>query len=121
MNKKPISPTLHGAMDYALASVLLLAPSVLGLSKKTVKTYRALGINLLTYNALTDFPAGIKPWMSLQTHKKIDYGNLATFAMMTMRNGIRNDKKALAFHAGVSAIAVANLLLTDWDNAEEGL
>jgi hypothetical protein len=73
MNSKPISPTMHGAMDYALASVLLLAPSALGLSKKAVKSYKTLGINLLTYNALTDFPAGIKPLMSLQTHKKSGY------------------------------------------------
>jgi len=115
MNAKPITPKMHGVMDYALASVLLLGPPALGLNNKATNVYRGLAANLFTYNALTDYPAGLKPVISLRTHKKVDIANLVTFAAAFFLKGIRQDKKALAFHAGVTAVAVSNVLLTDWD------
>lgn len=102
-------------MDYALATVLLVGPPALGLNKKATNVYRGLAANLITYNALTDYPAGLKPVISLDTHRKIDYANLATFAFAFFYKAIQKDKKALSFHAGVTALAVSNVLLTDWN------
>jgi len=115
MNTKPITPKVHGVMDYALASMLLVGPPLLGLNKKATNVYRGMAANLLTYTAITDFEAGIKPVISLDTHKKVDYGNLAVFAAAFFMKSIQKDKKALAFHAAVTTIAVGNVLMTDWD------
>ena len=118
MNTKPITPKMHGIMDYSLAATLLLAPPALGLNKKATNIYRGLAANLMSYNAMTDYSVGIKPVISLQTHKKVDYANLALFAIAGLLKPVRKEKKALAFHAGVIAMAAANIFLTDWDSLQ---
>ncbi len=60
MNPKPISPTKHGLIDYAFATMLLFGPDLLGFNKKAKTFYKGLGVSLLAYNALTDHPVSIK-------------------------------------------------------------
>ncbi len=115
MSTKPFSPKQHGLNDYGFVALQLLVPPLLGFNKKAVKLYRFLGFNLLTYNALTDTPVGIRPVISYQTHKKIDIANVAGLAAATLLPVIRKEKKVLAFHLGFVALAAVNILLTDWD------
>lgn len=114
MKSKPISPLLHGLIDYGFTAAQLALPPLLGLNKKAVNLYRLLGANLCTYNALTAHGAAAKPLLSFKTHKNIDCANVAGLALLTLYKGIRKDKKALLFHAAFVALAVANVLLTDW-------
>jgi len=113
--KKPITPLTHGLIDYGFIASLFAVPKLLGLKKSTADLYKVLGTNLGIYNALTDHGAAIKGVIPFKTHYKIDYGNLAGLALLTLYKGIRKDKKALAFHAAFVALAAANVLLTDWE------
>lgn len=114
MKNKPISPLAHGLIDYGFVATQLVLPPLLGVNKKAVKLFRFLGVNLGTYNALTAHGAAIKPLIPFQTHYKIDYGNVAGLALLTLHKSIRKDKKALLFHSLFVALAAANVLLTDW-------
>ena len=115
MKGKPISPKMHGIIDYAFAAILVLVPPVLNLNRKARKLYKLLGANVMVYSALTDYPAGIIPVISYQQHEKIDYANIGEFAVETLYNGIRKDKRALAFHIGITTLAVITVMLTNWD------
>jgi hypothetical protein len=115
---KPIKPALHGIMDYLFSGVQLLVPSLLKLNKKAVKTYAAMGTGFLATNALTDTPVGIKPVISLQTHRQIDAVALASLAMLSVAKPIRKDKKALTFHLFYLAAAITNYVLTDYNTEE---
>jgi hypothetical protein len=114
MNKKPITPKMHGLIDYGFAAIQLLAPELLGLNKKAKKVYAFFGTNLIAYNALTDHPVAVKPEISYETHHKIDVANVAILAASTLYDGIRKDKRAVAFHLGFVVLAAINVLLTDW-------
>lgn len=118
MNAKPITLQMHGILDYALAATMLVGPPALGINKKAANISRGMAANLVSYNAMTDYSVGLKPVISVRTHKKIDYGNLATMAAAFFYGAIKKDKKALAFHAGITALAAANVLFTDWESAE---
>lgn len=115
MNNKPITPKMHGLIDYGFAAIQLIAPELLGLNKKAKKMYAVLGANLLAYNAVTDHPVGLKPEISYETHHKIDLANVAMMAAATMYPGIQKDKRALTFHIGFVAVAALNVLLTNWE------
>ena len=115
MKNKPISPFVHGLIDYGFTAVQLAVPPLLGVNKKAGNIYRILGANLGTVNALTAHGAGVKPLISFKTHQKIDYANVATLALLTFHKSIRKDKKALIFHVSFLALAVAHVLLTDWE------
>ena len=115
MNAKPITPHIHGIIDYAFAGTLLIAPSLLGLNKRAKRLYGCMAIDVAAYSALTDYPAGITPAISYDTHHKIDWVNIAGMAGATMCNDIKKDRTALAFHIGMTMLAIGNVLLTDWD------
>jgi hypothetical protein len=57
---KPISLTIHGAIDYLAALIFAVAPAVVGLSGwPAALSYTLAGVHLLM-TLLTDFPAGVK-------------------------------------------------------------
>ena len=112
---KPITPQVHGIIDYAFAGLLCGMPAAIGLNGFCRKTYCAVGSNFLGVNSLTDTPVGIKPVFSMKSHQKLDAVTLAGLAALTLAKPIRNDKKALSFHLGFLGIAVAHYLLTDYD------
>jgi hypothetical protein len=114
MESRVITPKQHGINDYLFSAALLSLPSILGFKKKTIKLYAGLGLNLFLYNALTDHPAGIKKLISYRTHFKIDVGNVAALALLTLYKGINKRPKTLAFHTVFTGLAAINVVLTDW-------
>ncbi len=114
MSAKPISPKLHGLIDYALVGSLFTLPSLLGLNQTAKKIYGAEALALLVYVALTDQPVAVKPLIPFPTHGKIDPFNVAQFALQTGLPAFRNQQKALLFNLGFTAIAGLTVWLTDW-------
>ena len=41
--KKPITPAMHGAIDYGMSAVLLTAPWLLRMSRKAALTFNGFG------------------------------------------------------------------------------
>jgi hypothetical protein len=115
MNPKPVTPALHGIIDYIFSGIQLVGPTVLGLNDKAAKTYGTLGAGFLLGNAFTDTPVGLKPVLSFKDHQKTDAAFLVGLAGLTFIQFIRRDKRALAFHLGFLATAVTHYLLTDYD------
>lgn len=116
MKNKPITPAVHCAMDYALSATLMSVPAMIGVNDKAKNVYRLLGGKMLTLNSLTDAPGSVKKLIPMKTHKKADAMLLAASVAITFLPAIRNDKKALSFHAGFLAMAAAHYLLTDYQN-----
>ena len=46
LSRGPISPTLHGTLDYVLGAVLVLAPFVLGFDSDTATTLTVVAVSL---------------------------------------------------------------------------
>lgn len=111
--KKPISPFVHGLLDYALITSLFIAPKVLKISPNVAKTYYVLGSTLMIYNAVTDHGTSVKPLISFQTHYKIDPYNLLFLTSLLLKEDIRTDKKALLFHSAFISLSLLNHILTD--------
>jgi len=116
--KKPISPMIHGIIDYALAGAQMLLPGYLGFSKKNVKTYLDLGSGILAVNAVTNTPVGIRRVISMRDHEKADAAFLATFALLSFTSNLSKDKKAFSFHLAMLGLSVAHYLLTDYEDKE---
>lgn len=110
---KPVSPKMHGIIDYAFTSAQIILPSLLGVNKSADRLFKLLGSNLMVYNALTNHGASVKPVVPFKTHMHIDKYNLAGLLLLTACKPIRKDKKALGFHLGFLALATLNVLLTD--------
>ena len=69
---KPISLTLHGAIDYLAVVIFVVAPAVIGLSGwPAVLSYALAGIHLFM-TLLTDFPAGAIKLVPVALHKWVE-------------------------------------------------
>lgn len=117
MHTKPISPKAHGIADYVLVGGLLTLPTILGFNKKVRTLYAIEGLTLLSYIALTDQPAAVKPVIPFTTHGKIDPFNVAQFALQSLWKPLRKQKGAWAFNIGFTLLAGGLVLLTDWHGA----
>jgi hypothetical protein len=69
---KPISPTVHGAIDYVAVVIFAVAPAVIGLSGwPAALSYALAGVHLLM-TLLTDFPAGVIKVIPIVLHQWVE-------------------------------------------------
>ena len=72
---KFISPTVHGALDYAVACVLIGAPFFLRFTDVSVAAAViavGAGIALLVYSLLTNYSAGVRAVIPFRVHLVLD-------------------------------------------------
>lgn len=114
-SSRPISPKLHGALDYGFLATMLTAPSLLRLDRRARLLFAAMGAAQGTLNAFTDQPLSVKRLVPFRTHGLIEKANAPTFVLLPLLTGVLRDPRARAFFAaaGVALVAVYNL--TDWD------
>jgi hypothetical protein len=120
MNRKPISPLLHGIIDYAFSLSLISVPSIIKLNKKARLLYAINGISILSYSLFTKYPVAVKQLIPLNFHKKLDADTLALLLVEIFYNKIRRDKRAVLFHTSMLAAGIITVLLTDWDKPSNG-
>ena len=116
---EPIGPTAHGVVDYGFVSLLLTAPTVLGLND----TARRLGVLFAglqgTVNALTDTPVGVKPLMSLRTHGWLELASGPLFLGLPVALGAVKEPKARTAWLVAFGMLAVTYVLTDWKPGED--
>lgn len=115
MNYKPVTPALHGIIDYIFSGILLAAPPAIGLNDAAIKTYGAIGASFLVGNAFTDTPVGVQPVLTFKHHQISDALFLTGLSVLSFTKFISKNKKSRAFHFGFLALAVAHYALTDYN------
>ncbi|MXN93331.1 hypothetical protein GR160_19065 [Flavobacterium sp. Sd200] len=116
MIPKIISPSQHGLADWGFVAWLLIVPRLLNVNKKAQKMYNAFAADVVAINSITNHGVGVSPIVSVKTHRKVDYANLALLGGLTAAKSIRKDSVALKFHIGLIGLAVVTILLTDYDD-----
>lgn len=72
---RPISTMTHGIIDMAVGSTMLVAPKLIGASAQPRGARlvpRLFGAATLAYNDFTNYEFGIRPKLSMRTHRKLD-------------------------------------------------
>lgn len=96
LEQPPITPAMHGLVDYLFAAALFGVPSLVGCNKKTVQLYRGLALEVFLYGAMTRQPLALLPMIPMKVHKLIDVANLSGLSLLTGYRGIRKNAKAVA-------------------------
>ena len=115
MSNKPITPAIHGAIDYFFGITLLTVPPLIGCSKKAIRYYRILGAEVILYGAITKQPLSAWPLIPMKTHRSIDVANLAELALLTCSKEIRRNSNASIFTWLMVAAGATAVLLTKWE------
>jgi hypothetical protein len=108
MDQRNKIPTwLHGRIDYSVAGLLTAAAAARSLTPTVRRTLALAGATHASYSAVTDYEAGVKPWLSMRQHLALDaLGGLALFgAGLAMRRQPAG-QRALLIAAGLAELSV---------------
>lgn len=84
MNFRILTPTIHGLLDYAAASGLIVLPFVLDLQASSSLAHWlsvAAGIGLVAYSLATDYRFGVLRLISFRAHLALDLIAAAAFVI----------------------------------------
>lgn len=115
MNKKPITPKLHGAIDYGFLGMMLSAPSLLGLTGPAKTLPYLFGGIQGGLNAVTKQPLAIKHLVPFRTHGTIELASGPAFVLLPVVTGALKQPRARAFFGTALGLLAAVYALTDWN------
>ena len=70
MKYRPISPLLHGIIDYVFSFALLSVPSLMMLNRKAQRLYTINAFGVISYSAFTKYPPSVKQIIPLRLSEK---------------------------------------------------
>ena len=107
---KPISPTVHGAIDYLAVVIFAVAPAAIGLTGwPAALSYALAGIHLLM-TLLTDFPAGVIKVIPIVLHQWVE--RIVGPLLIILAFVAMNETYARAFFVAMGVIIFAVERLT---------
>jgi hypothetical protein len=108
--RKPISPKIHGIIDYLSSLTLAAAPALLGFrSRKAANLARSLGAGYTGMSLGTAYPLGAVKKIPFPAHVATDAVLGLGFAAAPWLLGFADDARARNFFlamAGISAVVV---------------
>jgi hypothetical protein len=108
---KPISLTLHGAIDYLAVLIFAATPALIGLSGwPAMLSYALAGVHLLM-TLLTDFPAGVVKVIPIVLHQWVEriVGPALIILAFIPLNGATQNARIFFGIMGVIILAVERL------------
>ena len=112
--RKPISPTLHGVLDYATGATLMALPGVLGIGgTRAGRAFRVAGAGHAAYSLVTNYPLGVRRLLPLRAHLALDAVGAAGLAAAPFVLGKpAKGAKGWVPHVAVAAYELTTVALT---------
>ena len=115
--RRPITPALHSALDYASAAATAVAPRLLDMPPAAARACAAFVAAYTPMAALTDTPATLRRTVPLRAHRAVDRALPFVLPALPWVLGFARHRAARNFFLGLAAVTVVVALLTDWDDA----
>ncbi len=117
---KPITPRIHGLIDYGLLAANLVMPRLLGGSRKAQAVFGAFGAAEGSVNALTQQPLAVRKLIPFRVHRLIDLSSVPLYAVLPLATGVTKEPRIRAYWISVGVLLLAVFALTDWDAKNPG-
>ena len=111
---KPISPKVHGVLDYSTIAATAAAPRLLRFPRNAAIAAYVLAGGYLVLSALTKYPTAVKQVVPLRAHRATDVALGALLPALPFLLGFRNDARARNFFLALTGITGAVTALTNW-------
>lgn len=116
---KPITPRVHGILDYAIVAIFLNAPMVFGFTGTAASSlYWLAGLHLLM-TGCTNFPYGMFKVIPFRIHGAIDLLGGLFLIVAPWVLGFSGDAGPRNFFLAVGILGFAVIALTDYTPREE--
>jgi hypothetical protein len=111
---KPITPTIHGYLDYLTVVVFLAAPKLLGLDGlPALLSWTLAGVHL-ALTLITNFPLGWRPWLAFWIHGWVERIVGPALVLIAFLPNFYGNSSAFGFYLVMGLVIVAVGWLTDY-------
>lgn len=112
--QKPISPDMHGMIDYSTVLMTAAAPRVLGFSDRASAAAGALAGGYLALSLFTDYDLSVRRLVPFKMHGAAEAALGAALPFLPKLLGFERDRPARNFFLGLTAVTAVVAALTDW-------
>ena len=120
MTNRPISPELHGILDYGLTVANTVVPSMLNMSSKARSLFRTFAVIQGGLGAVTDQPLAVQKIVPFPMHGLIDKASAPLYLLAPFVTGVIRERKARNWWLLVGTTLVVVYNLTDWSQPKPG-
>lgn len=113
--KKPITPFVHGVIDYATSAAVAAAPKLMRLDRRASAAAYALAGGYTALSMLTEYPLGVKQVVPFKAHGVTEGAIGAILPALPFALGFASQHRARNLFFGLTALTAVVSLLTDWD------
>jgi hypothetical protein len=119
--KQPISPKMHGVIDYTTSSAVAIAPRALKLPASASAVCYGLGAGYTALSMLTQYPGGAKKVVPFKAHGLTEaaIGMALPFVphLLGLKRG-RGARRARMVFYGLAAFTGVVAALTNWNSPQ---
>ena len=116
--RKPISPRIHGVLDYATVAAVAAAPQVLDLPENAERLCYALAGGYAALSALTDYPLSVRRTVPFPAHGVVEGVIGLALPALPWLLGFEDDRTARNLCFGLTALTAVVAAMTDWKGEE---
>jgi len=112
---RPISPRVHGMIDYGTSAAVAAAPAVLDVPRAARNLFEGLATGYTGLSSVTDYPLSLKRLIPFKVHGATELAIAAVLPALPWVLGFADDRAARNMCFGLSALTLVVSALTDWD------
>lgn len=113
--KRPISPRIHGMIDYGTAVAVAAAPRVIKMPRAARRLYEGLGGGYTALSAVTKYPMSVRRIVPFKAHGAAEVAIGLALPAMPWLLGFADNRAGRNMCFGLAALTFVVAALTDWD------
>jgi hypothetical protein len=116
--RKPISPRIHGVIDYTTSAAVAAAPAMFDFPAPATRLFESLAAGYTGLSAMTDYPLAIKRKVPFKAHGAAELAIAAVLPMLPWALGFADNKAARNLCFALTGMTLVVAALTDWDERQ---
>jgi len=112
--RQPISPRVHGILDYTTSAAVAAAPALYNFPPKARRLFASLAAGYTGLSAVTNYPLSAKRLVPFKAHGAAEAAIALALPFMPRALGFRRHRAARNLCYGLTALTFVVAALTDW-------
>lgn len=116
--RKPISPRIHGVIDYTTSAAVAAAPAVFDMPKSATRLFEGLAAGYTGLSSVTNYPLAVKRKVPFKAHGAAELAIAAVLPALPWALGFADNKAARTLCFALTGLTLIVAALTDWDEGD---
>jgi hypothetical protein len=112
---KPISPRVHGMLDYGTAVTVAALPAVMDVPPAARNLFEGLATSYTGLSSVTDYPLSLKRLVPFKAHGAVELAIGMLLPAMPWLLGFSENRTARNMCFALTGLTLVVSALTDWD------